>query len=425
MTGQETCRVLLVEDDEADAHLVRQMLRSNKRPAFEVTQTSSLSEAKHQLSSGNPEVVLLDLSLPDSSGIATVLACRQAAGAVPLIVLTGHDDSEFALKSLDAGAQDYLVKGNFDADGLVRSIRYAMIRARLEARNHLLLASLEAVGNGVMITDRDANIEWVNRAFEMLSGYSRNELIGHKPSEVVKSGVHESAFYRTMWQTILSGQTWRGEVVNRRKDGTLQNEEITISPVKDENGTIRNFVGIKQDISERKQIEERIRHMAQYDALTDLPNRSLFSDRLQRALASAKRDQGRLALMYIDLDRFKPINDTLGHNVGDLLLKEVARRMEDCVRESDTVARVGGDEFVVLLPGIERIEDAGRVAEKIRNSLNRPFLVAGQELSISSSTGIALYPDHGHDEIELSKNADSAMYQAKQSGRDTVRFAGS
>lgn len=290
------------------------------------------------------------------------------------------------------------------------------------ARDHLLVSALEAVGNGVVITDIDARIEWANTAFEGLTGFKRTEALGRKPSEMVKSGRHDPPFYQTMWQTILAGKVWHGEVVNRRKDGSLYDEELTIAPVKDESGTILHFVGVKHDITERKQTEERIRHLAQYDVLTDLPNRALLSDRLQQAIASAKRDGTGLALMLIDFDKFKPINDTFGHDIGDLLLKEAAQRLKECLRESDTVARIGGDEFVVLLRTVGHEPDAIAVAEKIRYALNQPFVLAEQNLNISSSTGIALYPEHGRDETELSKNADIAMYHAKKCGRDNVRM---
>lgn len=190
-------------------------------------------------------------------------------------------------------------------------------------------------------------------------------------------------------------------------------------PEKLEDGSIL-WHGFITDITDRKNAEERIRHMAQYDALTDLPNRALFSDRLQQALAVAKREQTHLALLFMDFDKFKPVNDTLGHAIGDVLLKRAAVRMQRCVRESDTLARIGGDEFVVLLPAIETEQDAIVVAEKIRVALEKPFDIDGHVLAISSSIGIAMYPEHGGDEIELSKNADLSMYYAKQNGRNTV-----
>ena len=192
-------------------------------------------------------------------------------------------------------------------------------------------------------------------------------------------------------------------------------------PEKLEDGSIL-WHGFITDITDRKNAEERIRHMAQFDALTDLPNRALLSDRLQQALSNAKREHIHLALLFIDIDNFKPINDSLGHAIGDKLLANAAIRMQQCMRESDTIARIGGDEFIVLLPNIEAEHDAVVVAEKIRQSIDYPFEMAEHTLSISVSIGIAIYPEHGEDEIELSKNADCAMYFAKQAGRNIVKL---
>ena len=193
-------------------------------------------------------------------------------------------------------------------------------------------------------------------------------------------------------------------------------------PLRREDGSIYALCGISTDITERKEVEEHMRHMAQYDGLTHLPNRALFNDRLQQALAAANRNQGRLALMFLDLDKFKPVNDTYGHAVGDLLLKEVAQRMQDCLRESDTAARIGGDEFVVLLPAIDSEQDAGLVGGKILHALHQPFELAGHCLNISSSIGVAVYPDHGNSEKQLVKSADIAMYHAKKNGRNNVKI---
>ncbi|HCZ16061.1 MAG TPA: diguanylate cyclase, partial [Candidatus Accumulibacter sp.] len=239
----------------------------------------------------------------------------------------------------------------------------------------------------------------------------------------LNSGKQDPQFYRRMWDTILAGRVWTGELINRRKNGSLYAEALTISPVTDGNGRIQHFVAIKQDISERKANEERVQHLAHHDQLTDLPNRSLLSDRLFQALAQARRDRGTVALMFLDLDSFKPVNDTLGHDIGDLLLKEVALRLQNCVpRESDTVARLGGDEFVILLAQIEKAADAVVVAGKLLAALERPFLIGPHRISISGSIGIAVYPQHGDEVNQLLKNADIAMYHAKKAGRNCYRF---
>lgn len=224
-------------------------------------------------------------------------------------------------------------------------------------------------------------------------------------------------------RVLRDGETIQTEETNFNILTGVANVFLSVKlPLRREDGSVYALCGISTDITERKEVEEHMRHMAQYDGLTHLPNRALFNDRLQQALVAAQRNQVRLALMFLDLDKFKPVNDTYGHAVGDLLLKEVAQRMQDCLRESDTAARIGGDEFVVLLPTIETGEDAGIVGQKILRALNRPFELAGHRLNISSSIGVAIYPDHGSSEKLLVKSADIAMYHAKKNGRNNVKL---
>lgn len=391
----------------------------------------------------------------------------------------------------------------------------------------------------VSIANREGAIIYVNDKFCQISGYTRDELIGNN-HRILKSGDHSTEFYENLWRTISSGNTWHGEIKNRRKAGGYYWVSATIVPFPDSKGQPYQYVAIRTDITERKEMEyslklaqgvakmgswsldsfvnhlfwsdeiynifgikreefgasleaflnavhpedrdyvmdqfqasiegkrsydiehrivrkdtgeirwvhekcihqrndfgevirsdgtvqditerklaqDKIAYMAHHDGLTGLPNRALFSDRLQQALSLAHRKKSRLALMFIDLDKFKPVNDTLGHEIGDLLLKEVAKRMQDCVRESDTIGRIGGDEFVVLLQEINDENGAFLVAESIRQALTRPFSLGEHMLSISSSIGLAYYPEHGENELQLTKSADIAMYLAKQSGRD-------
>lgn len=253
------------------------------------------------------------------------------------------------------------------------------------------------------------------------------ELIGLTPNSVI--GINPKQYYANPqdYADVIEQLSKGGRVTNKLVELLIPGEYTKTkwalaSYLQLEYQNEPSVLGWFYDISDRKAMEEQVQHLAHYDALTDLPNRTLFADRLQQALAVAKRDKARLALMFIDLDKFKPINDTLGHNVGDLLLKDVSRRIQACLRESDTVARVGGDEFIVLLPTIDTEQDALGVAEKIRSSLNEPFDLAGHSLGISSSTGIVIYPEHGSDENQLVKNADAAMYYAKAGGRDNVKI---
>lgn len=292
-------------------------------------------------------------------------------------------------------------------------------RKRAEAGNRLAATVFDTVDTAVMVTDQWNHIVKVNPAFTEITGYSAEEAMGNK-SNMLSSGAHPPEFYKAMWGELKSRGSWEGEISNRRKNGEYYIEWLSINEVRDNEGILTNYVALFSDISERKAEEAHMHNLAHYDALTGLPNRILLTDRLQQAISSARREKSHMALMFIDLDKFKPVNDTLGHHIGDLMLMEVARRMLECLRESDSAARVGGDEFVVLLPVIEAESDAIAVAEKIRNTLSRPFELSGHNLNISASIGVAVYPEHGNDENILLKNADAAMYFAKEAGHNNV-----
>jgi diguanylate cyclase (GGDEF)-like protein/PAS domain S-box-containing protein len=437
---QQTISILAVEDDAGDFGLIRAHVRlsglelnADKEP---VVWAKTLAEGIAAAKSNRPDVVLLDLSLPDSAGLATVQAMCAALPGMPIVVLTGHDDNALAISALKAGAQDYLVKGKFDHDALGRAVRHALVRGALESRLRLFEAALNSVANGIVITDIHAHIQWVNPAFTQLTGFLLEEARGRNPGKLLKSGKQVAAFYQSMWKTILSGQTWHGEIVNRRKDGSLYDEALIIAPVTEEDGTIRHFVAIMQDITERKQTEDQIKKLAFYDALTQLPNRRLLNDRLEQTMAASKRSGRYGAVMFLDLDNFKPLNDTYGHSVGDLLLVDVAQRLAGCVREVDTVARFGGDEFVVMLGELDvdkakSATQAGIVAEKIRAALAEPYVIKIQhedqsEIAIEhrcmSSIGVILFIDHQASTEEVIKWADIAMYQAKEAGGNLIRF---
>ena len=270
----------------------------------------------------------------------------------------------------------------------------------------------------MLVTDAHAVILRVNHAFTDHSGYSAQEAIGQTP-RLFQSGRHDLAFYATLWADLQRDGAWQGEIWNRRKSGEVFPVWLSITAVCNEEGEVTHYVASHTDITLRMAAEAEIKSLAFTDPLTNLPNRRLLQDRLHQALIQAKRNNCRLALIFLDLDKFKPVNDAFGHQAGDELLLAVAQRLLACMRESDTVARVGGDEFVVLLPGLEAAHDALGVAEKIHATLQQPFTLAqGQTVHISSSSGIALYPEHGRDEITLMSHADAAMYQAKSSGRD-------
>ncbi|MCX7207098.1 MAG: ABC transporter substrate-binding protein [Proteobacteria bacterium] len=288
-----------------------------------------------------------------------------------------------------------------------------------EQRLKVFSTAIEQSPTPVLITGPDRVIQYVNPKFSEEMGYSAAEALGRTPTFLRSEEMDDSA-YKDMWSHLCLGQRWVGELVTKRKSGELNWEEAHVGPVKDSSGAITHFVAVLLDINERKQINQQLAHSAHYDMLTQLPNRILLFELISQALSRAKRNQSCLALLFIDLDKFKPINDLHGHAIGDLLLEEAAKRMLGCLRDSDSVGRIGGDEFMVLLPEISSESDASAVAEKIRAAINQPFLLSSKTLAISSCIGIALFPEHGADVAELAKNADAAMYQAKSLGGNRV-----
>jgi diguanylate cyclase (GGDEF)-like protein/PAS domain S-box-containing protein len=277
--------------------------------------------------------------------------------------------------------------------------------------------------NGMFITRRDGIIEWMNEAVSRFSGYTADEITGSNP-RIFNSGQHDRQFWHGMWTTILKGEHWRGDVVNRSKAGELYTVAQSISPLFNDKGELTHFLAVQQDISEKKRLEEEIHYLAYHDPLTHLPNRMLFRDRVQQAITQAKRTQSKLALMFIDLDGFKAVNDMHGHNNGDSLLQQVAERMRLCVRAGDTVARLGGDEFTVLLREIKGEGSIERVAQKLLDIAAQPYdLGSAQPASVSFSIGISVYPEDGDNFDALLSRADHAMYEAKQGGKNRFTFS--
>lgn len=295
-------------------------------------------------------------------------------------------------------------------------------QVKLSNQQLLLWAKVfESSIEGIIITDKENIIQKVNRAFSDITGYFSDEVVGKSPS-ILKSDRHDATFFKEMKDTILQKGEWRGEIWNRRKSGEIYPQWLTVKAIKDAEGQTTNYVGIFHDMTEVKLHEEQLRYQAHHDALTGLPNRILFHDRLGVAMAHSQRVKKKLAVLFMDLDDFKRINDTLGHNIGDILLKQVGERLANCMRAHDTVARHGGDEFIIILEGLEQEEDAILAAERITNCLVVPFKHHGHALYLTASIGITFYPDDGEDEETLVRNADIAMYRAKDSGKDNYQI---
>ncbi len=294
------------------------------------------------------------------------------------------------------------------------------VQKQLENSLRTLSQAVEQSASSIVITDPDANIVYANSTFSTHSGYSLQEVMGLN-LRILQSGKTPSSVFEEMWAYLTAGQPWKGEWINCRKDGSEFIESVLISPIREADGKITHYLAIKDDITAKKQAEERIEYLAHFDNLTNLPNRVLLNDRFEKALEYAKRHREKVAIFYIDLDHFKMVNDSLGHNIGDQLLIEVAGRLISIMRAQDTVARIGGDEFVILSPTTDE-QGAAHIAQKILTSIAQPVYINTHHIISTTSVGIAIYPNDGQDINTLSKHADDAMYQAKKSSRNTYQF---
>lgn len=409
--------VLYVEDD---ADIRDQLAHFLKRRVGTLHIATNGQEGLDAFQAYHPDIVVTDILMPIMDGLKMAEEIKNLSPPTPIVVTTAFNETKFFLRAIEIGIDRYVIKP-VNTDLLAEVLIQCAHSLLSEVERRLSAAVFDNSSDAIVVTDRNNLIISVNPAFSEITGFPREEVVGKNP-KMFSAGRQPPEFYTHMWHELDKFGKWSGEIWNRRKSGELYPEWLSISTVKDNKGDITHYVGIFSDITERKQAEERVRHLAHYDALTDLPNRTLFHDRLQQALIQAQRNHEQVAVMFIDLDRFKVINDTLGHGIGDLLLQSVAQRLTHCVRQGDTVCRQGGDEFVILLPKIGRAEDAALVAQKVLDSISRPFSLEGHELHISSSIGISFFPNDGVTVDVLMKNADVAMYRAKELGRNNYQF---
>jgi diguanylate cyclase (GGDEF)-like protein/PAS domain S-box-containing protein len=295
-----------------------------------------------------------------------------------------------------------------------------------QKQNEIKLSLADNVFNcaseSIIVTDTDERILRVNSAFTTVTGYSSKEAIGRTPGELLKSGKHDEEFYKSMWEELNINGNWVGDICDRHKDGSNFLTRHNISAVKDHQGNVIQYISIFLDITKQKRAEERIKFLAQYDQLTKLPNRALFNDRLQHSIDRAQRSKNKIGLMFIDLDGFKNVNDTLGHQAGDELLQIIAERISNLMRVEDTVARFGGDEFTIIMEELNHSDGAIVVAKNVLQTIGEVIYLSGQEVSVGASIGISIYPDNGEDANSIINNSDTAMYQAKKQGKNCFKF---
>ncbi|HSY04305.1 MAG TPA: EAL domain-containing protein [Steroidobacteraceae bacterium] len=421
-------RILLIESDAAAAKTIIDALSHCSEESFEVRWAGCCSEALEKLD--GVEAILVDLILPDSRGIDTFDRLFRAAPSIPILLLIDPQHEETARLAVQCGAQDYLFKDRLDAYLLPKTLGTMIERAAyaeaLFVERERAQVTLNSIGDAVVSTDVSGRVTYLNVVAEDLTGWSQHEAVGHPLDEVLQL-IDATTRHAAQNSTMLAIRDDRAlalppNCVLVRRDGTEAAIEDSTAPIHDRRGSVTGAVMVFHDVSAARAMTCRMTHLAQHDSLTDLPNRVLLTDRLHAAIILSRRHRRKLAVLFLDLDRFKHINDSKGHVVGDRLLQSVAQRVSTCVRSSDTVGRLGGDEFVVLLLEVRHAEDAALTAAKILEALRKPHFIEENELHITGSIGIVTYPDDGTDVETLMQKADLAMYHAKDTGRDGYQF---
>jgi diguanylate cyclase (GGDEF)-like protein/PAS domain S-box-containing protein len=424
--------ILLIQDDPADTNAVRTALNGS----FQIEWVRSCSAGLERLAQERKQrtvaigAVLLDLMLPDCQGIETFDRLFLAAPHIPILVLSGAQHEEVAKLAVQHGAQDYLLKNHLDAYLLSKAlgsmIERAAIAEALFNEQERAQVTLNSIGDAVMSTDVEARVTYLNTVAEKLTGWSRKEAAGRPVTEVFRiiDATTRKAAPIPMALAIRENKTvaLTTNCILVRRDGLEAAIEDSTAPIHDRGGQVTGAVMVFHDVSIARAMSSKMLHLAQHDTLTDLPNRILFSSRLTEAIAAAYRYRRKLAVLFLDLDRFKHINDSLGHVIADRVLQSVASRLQACVRASDTVARQGGDEFVILLSEVARAQDAAVSAEKILQAVCSLHRVDAHDLHLTASIGIVTYPDDGTEAETLIKHADFAMYHAKDTGRNNYQF---
>ena len=418
---------LLFAEDEVEARdMLTRMLGLNY-PGLKIYLAENGAVGLELFREFRPQLVMTDINMPLMNGIAMARQIRELEPEVTIIAVTAHSDTSYLLSAIEIGIDHYVLKPvNYEElfgvlDRVLEKIMLKRLVAELEEDRARLAAIVESSDDAIMATDQAGTITNWNAGAEKVFGYSAREMKG-KPLWFLAPQERQEEMARLQQGTSDEEQVHRFDTMHVRKDGRRIYVSLTISPIRNAQGVLVGTSCIARDVTERTQMEEIIKHQAQHDTLTDLPNRKLFMDFLSLELAQARRNRRFLAVLFMDLDRFKQINDTLGHAAGDQLLQGVAQRLKRCVRESDTVARIGGDEFNVLMPDLIQSDDVGKVVGKIMGVFEAPFLLEKVEVNATTSIGISMFPEDGDSSEELVQKADSAMYVAKQTPGNSYQF---
>ena len=423
-------RVLIISPNANDVRTLRHALGNAFDGPFDVESATCLADGRRRISQGGIDAILVDLDLPDCQGLACFDRIHESAARTPILTLCDLNDENDAKEAVQRGAQGWLSKGYFDNNLVPQSLRNIIDRMKVEQGLYIAQAraeiTLNSIGDAVISVGMHGRVDYLNSAAELITGWPREEANGRPIAEVLKlvDGVTGRPIVNPVEYVLESNHSLglTGEVVLLTRYGRRIPIEDSVAPIYDWDERLVGAVMVFRDISDTVALTSKMRHQAQHDFLTNLPNRVLLNDRITQAISGAKRSDTNPVLLFLDLDKFKHINDSLGHAVGDQLLQAVSERLLHSVRTSDTVSRHGGDEFVILLADERRLQDAALAAEKVLLALSMPFLIDGQQLHTSTSIGISAFPLDGMDAATLIKNADTAMYHAKERGRNNYQF---
>ncbi len=410
--------LLIADDEEAILHALIRLFRGE---GYTLLTANSGEAALRLLAQNDVQVILADQRMPHMTGTELLFRAKELYPDTVRMVLSGYADITAIADAVNRGNIFRFLFKPWDNDLLRANVREAFERFDLSQQSVHFSKIYENTVEGIIITDQNSVIQAVNPAFSSITGYQAAEVIGGTPA-ILKSGQHSEVFYRELWETLRENGKWTGEIWNKRKNGEVYPEWLNITLIRDSQGNITQYVGLFSDITEHKRNEERLRHQAYHDALTDLPNRLLLNENLELAINQAERAGQQVAVLMMDLDNFKYVNDTFGHDFGDQVLIAVADRVRSVVRKGDTLARMGGDEFTLLLPQVKDANEAVVVIEKLMGGFSLPFAVENNELVVTASIGISGYPQDGGTPEDLLKNADSALYKAKEEGGNTYVF---
>jgi diguanylate cyclase (GGDEF)-like protein/PAS domain S-box-containing protein len=422
--------ILLIEDAPEEARLVDEMLNGSISCVFELTHAQSTSDADRILAGRSVDIVLMDLGLADLAGLEAVRRVRAAAPRAAIVLLSSADDEETAALAVQEGAQDYLIKGQIEQRSLMRALLNSAARKTFDEALFLekerAQVTLDCIGDAVICTDTSGNISFLNPVAERMTGWPLKDAAGRPMSETLR--IVDATTRKSILDPMAkaTSQNRAGKLPSNcvliRRDGYEVFIEDSVAPIHNREGQVTGAVIVFRDVTATRILEEKLTHSAEHDFLTGLPNRILFNDRICQAVALARRNTGRAAVLFLDLDGFKSINDSLGHQIGDKLLQSVAVRLLACVRAPDTVSRLGGDEFVVLIQELQHPEDAGTTAERLLRAVADVHLIDQHEIHLTTSIGVSVYPNDAQDAETLIKNADTAMYHAKKKGRQIYEF---